>query len=188
MREAYEVSDVLSKGDAALKTNTNSDQHAPARAADNNQMVEKRALRIKGPAAKRDDGAQLQRVRRICCSIPGIVEKISHGTPTFFTPKRVFAIFVDNHHGDGHVAVWVPAAPGVQAALIEEAPDTYFRPPYVGVAGWVGVELSRVNDEQLGAVIREAFRLITTKRIASDRSKRSQPARADKASRRFRKA
>jgi len=117
----------LSKGDAALKTNTNADKNAAAR-AENSQMAEKRALHIKGPAAKRDDGTQLQRIRLICSSIPGTLEKISHGEPTFFTPKRVFAMFANNHHGDGHVAVWVPAAPGVQAALIEEAPDTYFRP------------------------------------------------------------
>ena len=95
---------------------------------------------------------------------------------------------LNNHHGDGHVAVWVSAAPGVQAALIEKAPDTYFRPPYVGVAGWIGVELSRVNNEQLAAVIREAFRLMTAKTIASDRSEHSQPARAGKAPRRSRKA
>jgi hypothetical protein len=75
-------------------------------------------------------------------------------------------MFSNNHHGDGHVAVWIPAAPGVQAALIEEAPDTYYRPPYVGVNGWVGVELSRVDDEQLGALIREAFRLVAAKTTA----------------------
>jgi hypothetical protein len=38
-------------------------------------------------------------------------------------------MFAGNHHDDGHVAVWLPAAPGVQADLIEESPDTYFRPP-----------------------------------------------------------
>jgi hypothetical protein len=159
-----------------------------ARAAENSQMAEKRVPRIKGPATNKDDGTQLERVRLICSSIPGTVEKISHGEPTFFTPKRVFAMFANNHHGDGHVAVWVPAAPGVQAALIEEAPDTYFRPPYVGVAGWVGVELSKVNDKQLGAVIREAFRLMTAKTIASHRSGPSQPARAGESPRRSRKA
>lgn len=159
-----------------------------ARAGENSQMAKKRALHVKGPATKRDDGTQLDRVRLICSSIPGTLEKISHGEPTFFTPKRVFAMFANNHHGDGHVAVWVPAAPGVQAALIEEAPATYFRPPYVGVAGWVGVELSRVNDEQLEVVIREAFRLMTAKTIASHRSGPSQPARAGKAPRRSRKA
>jgi hypothetical protein len=70
------------------------------------------------------------------------------------------------------VAVWIPAGPGVQAALIEEEPLVYFRPPYVGVAGWVGVELSRVDDEQLGALIREAFRLIAVKKTVSKSSRR----------------
>jgi hypothetical protein len=110
-----------------------------------------------------DSKTQLARLRRICASLPGTVEKISHGEPTFFTPKRVFAMFSNNHHGDGHIAVWVPSAPGVQAALIEEAPDVYFRPPYVGVSGWVGVELARVDDAQLGALLREAFRLMVAK-------------------------
>ena len=130
MREAYEVSDTLSKPEAGMKKGT-----------------------------KKSDGTQLERVRRICRSIPGTMEKLSHGAPTFFTPKRVFAMFVNNHHDDGHVAVWVPAAPGVQTALIEEAPEIYYRPPYVGPSGWVGVELSKVDDDQLGALIREAFRL-----------------------------
>jgi hypothetical protein len=140
-------------------------------------MAQTRAPRTTAPAPKKDRGAQLARVRRICLSIPGTIEKISHGEPTFFTPKRVFAMFANNHHGDGHIGVWLPAGPGVQAALMEEAPDTYFRPPYVGVAGWVGVELSRVDDDQLGASIREAFRLIATKHVASASSKASRRRR-----------
>jgi hypothetical protein len=114
-------------------------------------------------ARKLDRGRQLERVRHICRSIPGTIEKVSHGEPTFFTPKRVFAMFANNHHGDGHVAVWIPAAEGVQASLIEEQPDVYFRPPYVGAAGWVGVELAKVDDDQLGALIREAFQLLTVR-------------------------
>ena len=101
-------------------------------------MGKKDAERALGPAPHLDDGKQLERVRRICFAIAGTVEKLSHGAPTFFTPERVYAMFVDNHHDDGHVAVWLPAAPGVQQELIEEDPATYFRPPYVGVSGWVG--------------------------------------------------
>src|SRR5262245_36008920 len=115
------------------------------------------------PAPKKDGGRQLKRLRRLCLSMPGTAEKISHGEPTFFTPKRVFAMFADNHHGDGHVAVWLPVGPGVQGALVEEQPQIYFRPPYVGPAGWVGVELSKVDDDQLGALIREAFHLMVAK-------------------------
>jgi hypothetical protein len=95
--------------------------------------------------------------------MPGAIEKLSHGEPTFFTPKRVFAMFANNHHDDGHVAVWLPAGPGVQEALIDEDPKTYFRPPYVGPSGWIGVELSNVDDEQLAALIREAFQLTAAK-------------------------
>ena len=140
-------------------------------------MAEKKAQWMAGPAPKLDQGTQLARVRKICSSIPGTIERISHGEPTFFTPKRVFVMFANNHHGDGHVSVWIPAAPGVQAALIEEPHDIYFRPPYIGVSGWVGVDLAKVNDEQLGALIREAFRFVDTKASTSDRSDSSRPAR-----------
>jgi hypothetical protein len=167
LQEAYKMCDELSTGGAAVETNPKPDKTG-----------------VNGPAARRDDGTQLRRVRGLCSAIPGTIEKISHGEPTFFTPTRVFAIFANNHHGDGRVAVWVPAAPGVQADLIEEAPDTYFRPPYVGGAGWVGVELSSVDDERLGTVVREAFRLMTAKTVATSRPEPSRPTRPRKAPRR----
>ena len=127
-------------------------------------MKKARAPERARPASDRKDGArQIKRLRRLCLAIPGTMEKISHGEPTFFTPKRVFAMFANNHHGDGHVAVWLPAAPGAQEAVIEEAPQIYFRPPYVGPAGWIGVELAKVDDDQLGSLIREAYHLITAK-------------------------
>ena len=102
------------------------------------------------------------------------MEKLSHGEPTFFTPRRVFAMFANNHHDDGHVAAWLPAGPGVQEALIREAPQIYFRPPYVGPAGWVGVELSEVDDDLLGSLIREAYQVIVAKErslVSRDRSR-----------------
>ena len=140
----------------------------------------KRARPKSRPAARKDDGTQLERLRRLCLSIPGTMEKISHGEPTFFTPRRVFAMFANNHHADGHVAVWLPAVPGEQAALIEEAPQIYFRPPYVGPAGWVGVELSRVDDAQLGSLIREAFHLTVAKDSAAGSRKSSKRRRPTK--------
>jgi hypothetical protein len=129
------------------------------------------------PAARKDDGTQLKRLRRLCLSFPGTLEKISHGEPTFFTPKRVFAMFANNHHDDGHVAVWLPAGPGVQEALVDEAPEIYFRPPYVGPAGWIGVELSKVDDDQLGSMISEAFHLMVSQDRGTRKSSKSGRAR-----------
>jgi len=131
------------------------------------------------PAGGKDDGTQVRRLRRLCLAMPGAIEKNSHGEPTFFTPKRVFAMFANNHHADGHVAAWLPAADGVQHELTEEAPQIYFPPPYVGSSGWIGVELSKVDDEQLGALIREAFTLITAKdRKAVRKTTRGRRARS----------
>jgi hypothetical protein len=106
---------------------------------------------------------QLQRVRKCCLALPDAIEKLSHGEPTFFTPKRVFAMFSNNHHDDGHVSVLLPAPPGLQEALIEEAPATYYRPPYVGSSGWIGIELDQVTDDVLAAHIREAWNLMVNK-------------------------
>jgi hypothetical protein len=105
----------------------------------------------------------LRRVRRICATLPGTSERLSHGEPTFFVNKRVYAMFANNHHNDGHIAVWIPVPPGSQASLIATWPDTYFRPPYVGVAGWVGVELDRISDEDLATHLSEAWQIIGAK-------------------------
>jgi hypothetical protein len=107
--------------------------------------------------------APIQRVRTICLALPGATEKLSHGEPTFFVKNRVFAMYSNNHHNDGHIAVWIPAQPGEQEALIASDPQIYYRPPYVGVKGWVGIELAHIGDEELGAHLSEAWKLISRK-------------------------
>jgi hypothetical protein len=107
----------------------------------------------------------LRRVRRICSAMPEASEKLSHGEPTFFVRKKVFAMFANNHHNDGHIAVWIPAPPGTQAMLIHNSPETYFRPPYVGVRGWVGVELEAIGDEELALHIRKAWEMVAPKAL-----------------------
>jgi hypothetical protein len=101
----------------------------------------------------------LSRARRLCLAMPEAAEKLSHGEPTFFARKRVFAMYSNNHHNDGHIALMIPAAPGHQEALIETSPKTYYRPPYVGVKGWVGIELSEIGDEELACHIRDAWNI-----------------------------
>lgn len=103
-------------------------------------------------------------------SMPGTTEKLSHGQPTFFARNGVFAMFADHHHRAEHVAVWLPAAPGVQEALIANSPSTYFRPPYVGVSGWVGVDLDHLDDDELAGHIHDAWQLIDAKKKKPRRS------------------
>ena len=120
---------------------------------------------------------QLERVRRICLALPETSEKLSHCEPTFFVRKKVFVMFANNHHDDGRIAVWLPVPSGFQADLIETAPAIYFKPPYVGVRGWVGISLDRIGEEDLMFLIHTAWELTVPKRLlakisAEARSKR----------------
>jgi hypothetical protein len=109
----------------------------------------------------------LERVRHICAALPENTEKLSHGEPTFFVGKKVYVMFANNHHGDGHIAVWIPVAAGLQPVLIETDPQKFFHPPYVGVRGWIGIELSQMNDEELTSFIHNAWKLIAPKKLHS---------------------
>jgi uncharacterized protein YdhG (YjbR/CyaY superfamily) len=110
---------------------------------------------------KKGRESQLERVRRICASLPSAFEKPSHGAPTFFVEKYkgVFATFMATHHYDSEMAVWLASPPDLQSALIEDAPETYFKPPYVGVNGWIGIRLDRISDEALEIHIYNAWKL-----------------------------
>jgi hypothetical protein len=114
----------------------------------------------------------LARLRKICLELPESSERLSHGEATFFVGAKqgrggkVFAMFSNDHHGDGIVAFVCPAAPGAQAMLIEANPDVFYRPPYVGPAGWIGVRLDTgdVDWDEVAELVEESFRLVAPKR------------------------
>ena len=113
--------------------------------------------------------AQIERVRKLCLGLPGTSERLSHGEPTFFVHKKVFVMFANNHHEDGRIAVWLPVASGLQAGLIAQNPQVYFKPPYVGGRGWVGIELDQVSEAQLEFHIQMAWELIAPRRLLNQR-------------------
>jgi hypothetical protein len=108
-------------------------------------------------------------LRAICLALPEAVEKTSHGEPTWFAGKgKVFAMLDDHHHGSPHLSVWVPAGLGAQEALVESDPRRFFRPPYVGPSGWVGVVLDTDPDwHQVAWLVEQAFRLVAAKRLVA---------------------
>jgi hypothetical protein len=81
--------------------------------------------------------------------------------------NKVVVMFANNHHNDGRIAIWLPVPTGMQTALIENDPQTYFNPPYVGVRGWVGIELDRIRDNDLTFHIQAAWELSAPKRLLS---------------------
>jgi len=124
--------------------------------------------------ASRADTA-LARVRKLCLSFPDVNERLSHGSPTFFVrDKRTFASFVDNHHGDGRLAVWCAAPPDAQAMLVDSDPEVFFVPPYVGVQGWIGVRLDRNAPwGSVARVLEHAYETVVAK-LGKPRATRAQ--------------
>jgi hypothetical protein len=111
----------------------------------------------------------LERVRAVCLALPEVTERLSHGSPTFFIRgKKTFVMFVDDHHGDGNVGIWCAAPPGVQEQLVEQEPGRFFRPPYVGHRGWLGVRLDVDPDwDELREICTEAYRQVAPKSLVA---------------------
>jgi hypothetical protein len=90
-------------------------------------------------------------------TLPDVTERPSHGMPAWFVGKKQFAVFSNDHHGDGRVALVCAAPDGMQQMLIDADPDAYYRPPYVGGAGWIGVRMDKgLAWEQIAAVVDSA--------------------------------
>lgn len=113
-------------------------------------------------ATARQVDRALTEVRAACLSLPEVLERPSHGAPTFFVRgKKSFVMFHDDHHGDGILGIWCAAAPGAQAELIETEPERFFRPAYVGHRGWIGVRLDVAPDwAELRGIVADAYRQV----------------------------
>lgn len=110
----------------------------------------------------------LERLRRLCLALPETTERLSHGEPTWFVRgKKTFATYADHHHDD-RLAFWCAAPPGVQEALIGADPERFFRPPYVGHRGWVGVRLDvPVDWEEIAELVTDAYRVVAPKYLVA---------------------
>jgi hypothetical protein len=110
----------------------------------------------------------LERVRELCLLLPETSERLSHGQPAFFIRgKRSFVMYLDNHHDDGRLALWCAAPEGMQEALVESTPEHYFRPPYVGHRGWIGVRLDRDLDwNDVAGAIEDAYLTVAPKQLS----------------------
>jgi hypothetical protein len=113
--------------------------------------------------------AALAEIRRICLALPEVTERLSHGAPTWFARgKRTFVMFHDDHHGDGRLAIWCAAPPGAQAQLVEQEPARFFRPPYVGHRGWLGVQLDVEPDwDEMAQICADAYRQVAPKTLVA---------------------
>ena len=109
----------------------------------------------------------LDRLRQVCLALPETSERPSHGAPSFFVrEKKCFLMLLDDHHDDGRFAIWCAAPPGNQELLVQADPDRFFRPPYVGHRGWLGVMLhGKVDWDEVAGIVEDAFATVAPKQL-----------------------
>lgn len=107
------------------------------------------------------------RLRQICMALPEAEEKPTLGGIAYRVRDRIFAMpRAEGRDGQGR-AVWLKAAPGAQEILTEAAPERFFRPPYVGPKGWIGIRLNDQTDwDEVEGHVRQSYALIAPKRLA----------------------
>jgi len=140
----------------------------PGRRAAKNARAKKasasRPTRVRSASSLR----LIERLRRICLALLEATEKEAWSEPTWRVKNKLFAQLDDHHHGSPHCSVWLPAPLGVQETLVESDPDRFFRPPYVGHKGWIGVVLDTRPDWQLvAALVEQAYRLVAPAKLAA---------------------
>lgn len=104
------------------------------------------------------------KLRALCLSLEGTEERLSHGEPAWFVGGRLYLTLADHHHDD-RVAFWAAAPEGAQEVLVASEPQTYFRPPFYGHRGWVGMWLDTptVDWDAVAVRVREAHALIASR-------------------------
>jgi hypothetical protein len=115
------------------------------------------------------DAPLVERLRKLCLAFPEAGERLSHGEPTWFAGKgKVFAMLDNHHHGASHLSVWLPQPADVQETLIEADAERFFRPPYVGPSGWIGVVLDSKPDwKMIQHLVHAAFVHVATKKLVA---------------------
>lgn len=117
------------------------------------------------------DGDLAGRLRTICMALPEVTERLSHGTPTWFVgdKKSFVQLWASGHHEDEFPHLWCAGLPGAQQELVASSADCrFFRPPYVGGRGWIGVRLDGPVDwGELAELCADAYRAVAPARLAA---------------------
>ena len=117
------------------------------------------------PPNRPSDPAKVEQLRQLCLPLPEVTERQSHGEPAWFVAGKLFVTTADHHHDD-RLSAWCAAPEGAQEMLVKANPTRFFRPPYVGHRGWLGVYLDvDVDWGELAIIVDRAYRRVAPKRL-----------------------
>lgn len=113
--------------------------------------------------------SRLARFTALCIALPEAKRALRGQHAEFRVRKRVFAYYLDDHHGDGIVAICCKTPRGEQADWVASDPTRFYLPAYIGPRGWVGLRLDRgrINWREVADLVRDSYRLVARQRRAA---------------------
>ena len=118
---------------------------------------------------KKTEDRRLIQLSKICLELPEVTRWYNGQHASFLIRKKTFAYFLNDHHGDGIVAVACKVLPGDNEALSKAQPRRFFLPAYIGSRGWVGLRLDvgEIDWDEVSELVRGSYRLMAPKRLAA---------------------
>ena len=112
---------------------------------------------------------RLTRLTKICLALPEATRTDQGRHAAFLVRKKTFVYFLDDHHGDGIVAVSCKVAPGDNTALVAAQPGRFYLPAYIGPRGWVALRLDvgDIDWDEVTELVSESYRRLAPKRLAA---------------------
>lgn len=116
-----------------------------------------------------DPERDLARLRAIALALPSAAERVSHGQPVFgIAGGKLFAHYWHDHHGDGRSAVMAKTSGAEeQAMLIERDGELFYRPPYIGPAGWIAIrtDVATTDWDHIAARVAQSWGLAAPRKL-----------------------
>ncbi len=121
----------------------------------------------KSVASAKED-RRLTRLTKICLALPETTREVHGSHAGFLVRKKTFAYFLNDHHGDGIVAVACKVLSGDNKSLAAAQPERFYMPAYIGPRGWVALRLDvgEVDWDEVSELVTCSYRLLAPKRLA----------------------
>jgi len=119
-------------------------------------------------ARRRDEDPRLSRLIEIALALPAAKHEMKGSHAQFTVGKKTFAYFLDDHHGDGIVAVACKVLPGDNKALAKAQAGRFYLPAYIASRGWVALRLDvgKVDWDEVKDLLRGSYSMIAPRRLA----------------------
>jgi len=111
---------------------------------------------------------RLTRLTKIALELSETSRQVFGSHAQFLVRKKTFAYFLNNHHGDGIVAITGKVLTGDNKALAEAQPERFYLPAYIASRGWVALRLDvgKIDWNEVRELLMSSYTMIAPRRLA----------------------